>query len=221
MNIVADIANIIGLSAYSVRDVLWLRILLVISGLTIMPYYYFRATPLWVSIFWGCAYLALNLFWIVRLLLERRPVQFAEEEQHLYRLLFRTLTPREMVKLLKLARWEDRQPGEVLETEGEEQDTLEVIVRGRGRIVSEGRDTGTVGEGAFIGKAAFLTGEKAPVSIVVETPMRIVSWKMAELRKFLKGKPDLTQAMQMTIGFDLQATLETVMRGRAAEPSTR
>jgi CRP-like cAMP-binding protein len=221
MSILADIANIIGLTAISVRDVLWLRVLLALSGVTIMPYYYFQATPLWVSIFWSCAYLSLNVFWIVRLLIERRPVQLSAEEQHLYRLLFRTLTPREMVELLKFAEWEDKQAGNVLEEEGKEQDTLDVIVSGTGRILSHGREAGSVGEGAFIGKAAYLTREKAPISVVVETPMRIVSWRMAELRKFLSSKPDLAQAMQITLGFDLQAAFEATLQNAQPAPQPK
>ena len=45
--------------------------------------------------------------------------------------------------------------------------------------------------------------------------MRIVSWKMAELRKFLSRKTDLAQAVQMTIGFDLQAAFEATLRDAA------
>jgi hypothetical protein len=55
---------------------------------------------------------ALNIYWICRLLLERRPVKLSEDEQRLCELVFRTMTPREMIKLLKLATWKNAEAGE-------------------------------------------------------------------------------------------------------------
>ena len=220
MNILADIANFTYLTAYSVRDVLLLRILSVCGGGLLLPYYYYQAVPLWVAIYWGLAFIALNLFWIVRLTIERRPVKLSDEEQHLYRLLFRTLTPREMVELLKLATWQDRDVGDVLEQEGQVQDTLNVIVAGRAHLLSQGREAGELGEGAFVGKVSFLTDEKAPFTVIVKEPVRLVSWNKSEMRKFLQSKSDLLAAMQLTLGYDLVSSLEAARRQAAITQAT-
>jgi hypothetical protein len=55
---------------------------------------------------------ALNTYWICRLLLERLPVKLSGDEQRLCELVFRTMTPREMIKLLKLATWKNAEAGE-------------------------------------------------------------------------------------------------------------
>jgi hypothetical protein len=55
---------------------------------------------------------ALNTYWICRLLLERLPVKLSADEQRLCELVFRTMTPREMIKLLKLATWKNAEAGE-------------------------------------------------------------------------------------------------------------
>ncbi len=101
MTMLLDLANIIFVCAYSVRDVLWLRILTLIGTSSTIPYYYLQPAPLLAPIYWNLGFIALNAFWIVRLLLERRPVKMTEDEQRLYRLAFRVLTPREMLDLLK------------------------------------------------------------------------------------------------------------------------
>ena len=76
-------ANVLYLFAFMVRDILWLRILTVVAAAFLIPYFYYRPEPLLAPIYWNLAFTVLNIFWIVRLLLERRPVKLSEEEQRL------------------------------------------------------------------------------------------------------------------------------------------
>src|SRR3546814_1855609 len=79
-----------------VRDILWLRILAVVATACLIPYFYIQPEPLMTPIYWNLVFAALNIYWICRLLLERRPVKLSAEEQRLCELVFRTMTPREM-----------------------------------------------------------------------------------------------------------------------------
>ena len=76
-------ANVLYLFAFMVRDILWLRVLTVVAASCLIPYFCFRPEPLMAAIYWNLAFTALNIFWIVRLLLERRPVKLSAEEQRL------------------------------------------------------------------------------------------------------------------------------------------
>ena len=96
-------ANVLYMFAFMVRDILWLRLLTVVAATCLIPYFYFRPEPLMAPIYWNLAFTALNIFWIVRLLLERRPVKLSEEEQRLCELVFRTMRPREMPATVRLA----------------------------------------------------------------------------------------------------------------------
>ncbi len=71
-------ANVLYLASYSVRDILWLRILTVVAALFLIGYFYFRADPLLAAIYWNLLFIALNLFWIGRLLWERRPIKLSQ-----------------------------------------------------------------------------------------------------------------------------------------------
>ena len=86
-------ANLLYLFAFMVRDILWLRILTVVAASFLIPYFYFQPVPLMTAMYWNLAFTALNLFWIVRLFLERRPVKLSAKEQRLCELVFRTMTP--------------------------------------------------------------------------------------------------------------------------------
>jgi hypothetical protein len=90
-----NLSNIVFLVAFSVRDVLKLRILAIIGeGLT-LPYYYFQDQKLWPPIFWGVAFMIVNAIRVVAIALERRPVVLSDREEELHRLAFRSIDKRE------------------------------------------------------------------------------------------------------------------------------
>lgn len=67
-----NIANILYLFSYFVRDMFWLRVLTVIAASCLTVYFYFRPEPLMAAVYWNLFFIALNVYWVFRLLLERR-----------------------------------------------------------------------------------------------------------------------------------------------------
>ena len=67
-----NIANVLYLLSYFVRDMLLLRVLTVIAAFCLMPYFYFREDPIMPVIYWNSFFIGLNVYWILRLSLERR-----------------------------------------------------------------------------------------------------------------------------------------------------
>src|SRR6185436_11226924 len=118
MNSFLHLANVLYLVSYSVRDILWLRILTVIAIVSMMPYYYCQQVPLLAPICWQSLFLAVNLVQIGILILERRPVFLGDEELAIYRSVFRSLRPREFMKLLSVAEWKKAKQGEILLEQG-------------------------------------------------------------------------------------------------------
>ena len=78
-----------------VRDILWLQVLTVLASFTLIAYFYFQPELLMTPIYWNIVFTALNAYWIVRLLLRRRPIGLTPDEQALCDLVFGTMTPRE------------------------------------------------------------------------------------------------------------------------------
>jgi len=54
-------ANILLLAAYSVRDILWLRLFAVASSLIANTYFIFQPTPLWAPFSWSVLFTGINL----------------------------------------------------------------------------------------------------------------------------------------------------------------
>ena len=93
LEVLIHVANVVYLLAFLVRDILWLRVLTVAASFFLLPYFYLQPSPLMTPIYWNLAFTGLNLFWIVRLLLERRPIELNEEGRRLCELVFRTMRP--------------------------------------------------------------------------------------------------------------------------------
>ena len=72
MEFFINIANILYLLSYYVRDILWLRVLTVVAALCLIPYFYFRAAPIMPVIYWNAFFIVLNVYWIIRLVAERK-----------------------------------------------------------------------------------------------------------------------------------------------------
>ncbi|HEY8039662.1 MAG TPA: cyclic nucleotide-binding domain-containing protein [Polyangiaceae bacterium] len=199
-------ANVLYLLSYLVKDILWLRLLTVLAGLLLMTWAFLQPQPLWASLAWNAVFLAINVVQSWLLVLERRPVQLSEREMELYRLVFRTLTPREFVKLLALGRWEEAPADTRIVERARALDRLMVIASGR-TAVRVGERVVELGQGRFVGEMSFITGEPPTADVVAIDAIRYVAWPKAPLTKFLAEHPPLRAAWQAVLGADLVSKL--------------
>lgn len=221
LDILVSLGNVAYLISYSVRDILWLRILSTVGGLLLMSYYALQPTPLWVPFAWGAAFQAVNGYWIVKLLLERRPVHFSDEERRIYRTALRNMSERDAFKLFRCGTWSTAAAGTNLLTQGQAERTLSLIVQGNVSLKDDGRVIDTLGDGRFLGATAFLSrgGEVAsPVTVTTTVPTRIVAWPLAVLEAQFASDADLEIALEASLGLDL---LHFVKSARSQIPRPR
>ena len=129
INGLINLSNVVFLVAFSVRDVLKLRILAIVGeGLT-LPYYYFQGEKLWPPIVWGVAFMLVNAVRVVAIALERRPVVLNYKEEQLYHVAFSSVDKREFLRLVSLARWVSS-PGEVILKKGQQISEAIVVISG-------------------------------------------------------------------------------------------
>jgi CRP-like cAMP-binding protein len=213
-------ANVLYLVAFMVRDILWFRILAVVGAASLISYFYFRPDPLMAPIYWNLVFTAVNIFWIGRLLLERRAPTLSAAEERLCALVFRTMTPREMIKLLKLATWESARAGDCFVERDKPLNRLMVIYSGSACAEVDGRNVAELQPGQFIGSISYVTDEKAPANIVAIEPTRYVSWPKAKLKDFMSKNPDLHSALKSTLAVDLTRWLEATWARGARQDAT-
>ena len=212
LDALVSVANVVYLCSYSVRDILWLRILTVVGATLLMPYYYLQTEPLWAPISWNLVFIAINIFWITKLFLDRRPVPFSDEERRLYRLAFRNMKERDAFKLFRLGVWSSQPAGTVLLTQGQPLDALSLIADGEVSVEMDGTHVDTLGQGRFLGGTAYLTRDThfaAPVTVRAVAPTRTIVWKFAELDACFARDTELQVAAEASLGLEISRFLQT------------
>ena len=214
-----NIGNVLYLLAYSVRDILWLRILTVMANLFLIIYYYSCPTGAqYAAIGWNSLFTAVNIVQIVLLILERRPVFFAEDELRIYRTIFHTLKPREFSKLLEIADRKKAGVGDKLLEQGKLVTELLLISSGSGTVELDGRHVAEVAAGQFVGEMGFLTEQEASARVTASVPTEYLAWPTEELRALLIETPELHVKVQGILGTDMVAKLRKESM-EAAHPS--
>jgi CRP-like cAMP-binding protein len=169
----------------------------------------FRSPPiLWPPILWGSVFTAINLYQIVRLYMERRPVQLSEDEQKLYHTAFRSLRPREFVSLLLAGEWKTAAAGDTILEQGKPVSCICVLLSGSLHVRKDGQDLSLLKPGCLIGTGVALSGQVSPIGAAFTEPARYFSWPLTNLRVFLEKKPELRVALQSLVNRDLAAKLE-------------
>ena len=198
------VANVLYLASYSVRDILWLRILTVVAALCLLPYYFgCGAEPLWEAIAWNGLFIGVNLFQILLLVRERWPVQLEGLERDIYERIFHTLTPGEFQKLLKLGSWKQHAPEAVLVGHGTVVDEMMVLCEGEAKVLIGDDEVARLKEGQFVGEMSFLTQKKASANVVSAGETTVLSWPQRELQAYLDKNGGMAFKVQGVLGQDL------------------
>jgi hypothetical protein len=196
-------ANVLLLVGYSIREVLWLRLLAAASSFIAIPYYAMQPAPLWAPIIWNVGFATINLFQSWRLYLERRPIQLTAEEEDARQLAFPDLPPREVLRVLNIGSWIDCKTGERLIERGKQAETISLIIHGRVRVSRDERVIVELVAGDIVGSALLMTGVPADVDAVVVEPTRAISWEVASLDQYLAANPKTRITMLEHLSRDL------------------
>lgn len=196
-------ANILLLVAYSVRDILWLRLFAVAASLISLPYFILQPEPLWEPIIWSGVFAAINSFQSWRLFMERRPVRLTPEEEEIRSLVFPDLPSRKVLQILGLGAWGTVEIGERMLERGKSVDAIAVIVRGKVRVTRDDRVLGEFVAGHIVGSALLVSGVTSDVDAVVVEPVRCMRWDVEPLERYLAANPETRIVLQKHLARDL------------------
>ncbi len=135
------LANILYLASYSVRDILWLRILTVCAMLSLGWCYLSCGATM--PLYWQIVFLAINLFQIGLLVVERRPVRLSDVQKKLHAGPLRTMSPRQVQRFADKAEWCSIAPGQTLVNEDVRLQTLILVLSGEATVLAHGQDCAT------------------------------------------------------------------------------
>jgi Popeye protein conserved region len=196
-------ANILLLVAYSVRDILWLRLFAVAASLISLPFFILQPEPLWEPIIWSGVFAAINSFQSWRLFMERRPVKLTPEEEEIRRLVFSDLPSRKVLQILSIGAWTTVEIGERMLERGKRVEATAVIVRGKVRVTRDDRVFGELVAGQIVGSALLLSGVTSDVDAVVVEAVRCMRWEVEPLDRYLAANPETRIVLQKHLARDL------------------
>jgi hypothetical protein len=207
-HLAGHLASILTMAAYLLKDILWLRLLTILSCFAGIAFNYFvPATPLWSVIYWNMLFAAINIVQIAIIIRERTGIHFTEEEKELHDTLFKNFAPFEFMKLMRIAQWLEAKQGEVLAVEKETLKAVMLIYNGMVGVETNGQEVARLKDGNFIGEVSFITGGAATATVRALQPTRYIAWSKDAISQLLNRNPSMRFAMQSMLSTDLSKKL--------------
>jgi len=210
LDVLANAAMLLYLASYSVRNILVLRVLTVLGIVMLMPYYYLQPVTLWTAIAWNIVFAIINVFWIVKLLAERRPVTFSEDEGRVYEHALSNVKDHDARKLFRHGLWITVPSGTSLQTQGEPVDVLMLVSSGKLVLKRDGIVVDTIDNIRFLGEGRCFSQDfdyLAPVTIETLETTRMIRWHFSDVGDELDADANFKADVEAAIGLHLSRTL--------------
>ena len=191
--------------ALLIKDILWLRITLMVAQSIMMSYAYvsqIQAIALWNGLF-----LVINSVQITRILLERRPITIPEKLQEVYSRTFSIMGMREFLYFWNCGATR-KASKDFLAVEGQVPTALMYIYKGDVTVLKRGKEIARLHEGSFVSEMSFMTGEPASADVIATGEVDYMAWDRKMLDQLKKDNPDLLIKLQMLLGKDLAHKLK-------------
>ena len=203
-NLLIDIAALLQVAGFLVRDQLILRLLVLAGTILYGCYYYFAPeTPLWQALGWAIVLGGANLSVIVRILIERTTFDMSAREKRLYEA-FESLSPGEFRRLLRICTWMEVRETTVLTRIDARNDRLFYILDGTAEV-EKGDTRLTVGPDCFIGEISFLLKTPATATVRVGPGALVASWSHADIEAVERRYPAIRVGVREVVNVDLAA----------------
>ena len=195
------VANILYLVSYSLRDILWLRVLTVAAMLCLAWCYWCCSEHF--ALGWQGAFLSINLLQIALLVRERRPVQLTDTQRALHEGPLSALTPRQVQRFTDKAVYRTVNTGEQLLAENQRLENLVLILSGKAKVIAAGQEIAELGGGQFAGEMSFLTGSNTSADVIADGYVEYAYWPEKYVTDLIHKDHELGSAIQAALGTDL------------------
>ncbi|MCB1165003.1 MAG: cyclic nucleotide-binding domain-containing protein [Leptospiraceae bacterium] len=203
------LANGIVLLAFLFRDILWLRIVMILSSLLMIAYGYFSGQALLAG--WEVLFLSINTYHIVLLFQERRPIHLNGLLSQIHKQVFHEFSERDFLKLWNFGR-ERTYDRSVIVRQGETPADLLFIVNGKAKVARGNKTVVVLDDFDFIAEMSFLTGQPASATVRADGKVTVRCWSQAALHDLESIDPPLMARIRAILGRDLSKKLTERMR---------
>lgn len=188
------------------RDMVWLRLIAVASGLAQIAFDAFMiANP--VGAMWDGLLVAVNLVQLAIMAYHARMAVFSPEERDFWQKVLPGLAKAEARRLLNLGLWIDGAAGTELTRQGEPVERLQYLVSGEAQVHADGHPVAVCREHSFIGEMTSLSGDPATASVTLSRASRYLSIDTAALRKLVRANIHVRQALEAAFSRNMREKL--------------
>ncbi|MCC5815622.1 MAG: cyclic nucleotide-binding domain-containing protein [Leptospira sp.] len=183
-----------------VRDILWLRCLAMVSQVFMVNYGFFK--PNFAILSFNSMFLVINTYHVIKLYLERKPIQLPIELDSIYNRTFNSMTTREFLSFWNTGNRTVVSDRRICQS-GMPQKDLVFIIEGKAEVTKNGKKIGYLKSGDFIAEMSFLSGESASADVHAIGSMDCNSWSQEKLKNLKQLNPNLYIKIQFILGKDL------------------
>ena len=200
-DIIIHLAYLITFVALTIKDVLFLRVVLSVACFLQVIYQLgFNNNP--DIAVWNALFLATNLIQVVKLIKERSPVKIPDDIVDIYRTKFSDMTHREFLYFWSLGKQKNVTDSALIK-EGEYQKSLFLILSGNAAVSRDGRVIATLHRPEFVGEISFITREPASANVDAKSILYYIEWDQEELRRVKAKNANFWTKLNQCLGEDL------------------
>ena len=178
--ILVNLAYLMTFTALSIKEVLWLRVVLACSHSMIFINNYYYAQNYNVAV-WNFIFILVNVIQVVRIYDDRKPRMIPEDMEDLYRGIFSTFTSKEFLYFMNLGEKEIINKQKLISL-GDHQKDLLLVLKGDALVMREGKHLAKLNRGKFLGEISFLTDQPASADVYAKDELQYIKWDQSKIR---------------------------------------
>ena len=180
-NIIQHLGYIFTFLALSVKDVLWLRVILATAQIILGVYQFIEQR--YDVVFWNTIFTFVNMYHIIRIINDRKPIKVPDEIQDIYKNIFFNLTSKEFMYYWNLGEFNSGINANII-NQGEKQEDLFLILEGEAIVTQNSNKIASLSRGNFIAEISFLTQEPATADVFLDKNVKYIKWNQEKIRHF-------------------------------------
>ena len=200
-----NLCYVVYLAAFIVRDILWLRLLIMISCALAICYGLLISAHAIAA--WNSVFLLINLVQAVILFVERRPTVLTEVMEDIYQFAFGVMTRKEFRRFWKTGQTKTFKDA-VLCTEGSVPEALMLLCRGTADVSKGNKKIATLEPFLFIGELSFLNNTTAMADVETNGEADLRCWSHPQLKKLEAKWPLIHQKLLLVLGQGLSRKIK-------------
>ena len=192
IDLVGHLSFLIVALSLAMKDIIFLRILGILSGFVGIFYNYFVTTdPLWIPIIWLSIFIVINIFMISLFYFENLKGNLSAEDIEIWQNNFIGLTVQEFKTIKKISNSKLYDVGDKLISMGKKNKYLYFVNSGNLSVEKNNKKITTLSQGDIAGEMSFITDALPNADVIANKETKCVLISKDELKSVMIKNPTL------------------------------